>query len=128
MKRQNQIVLAIGSNDGDRLKNIQHAIENIHNEVGTVIKISKLYETPAWGFDSEPFYNCALVMNSLQSAQDILEKVLQIETKLGRIRSDGNHYQSRVIDIDVIAFNEDIIITENSIYIVSSDIPSRKIS
>ncbi len=115
MKRQNQIVLAIGSNDGDRLKNIQHAIENIHNEVGTVVKISKLYETPAWGFDSEPFYNCALVMNSLQSAQDILEKVLQIETKLGRIRSDSNHYQSRVIDIDVIAFNEDIIITENLI-------------
>ena len=115
MKRQNQIVLAIGSNDGDRLKNIQHAIENIHNEVGTVVKISKLYETPAWGFDSEPFYNCALVMNSLQSAQDILEKVLQIETKLGRIRSDSNHYQSRVIDIDVIAFNEDIISTENLI-------------
>ena len=115
MKRQNQIVLAIGSNDGNRLKNIQLAIENIHNEVGTIVKVSKLYETPAWGFESEPFYNCALVMNSLQSAQDILEKVLQIETKLGRIRSDSNHYQSRVIDIDVIAFNEDIISTENLI-------------
>ena len=113
MESQNQIVLAIGSNDGNRLKNIQLAIENIHNEVGTIVKVSKLYETPAWGFESEPFYNCALVMNSVLSAQVILEKVLHLETKLGRIRSDSNHYESRVIDIDVIAFNEDIISTEN---------------
>lgn len=113
METQNQIVLAIGSNEGNRLDNIKNALEQLHNQVGTVVKVSKLYETPAWGFDSEPFYNCALVMNSALDAQVILEKVLRLETELGRVRTDSKNYQSRVIDIDVIAFNEDIIKTEN---------------
>lgn len=113
METQNQIVLAIGSNEGNRLDNIKNALEQLHNQVGTVVKVSKLYETPAWGFDSEPFYNCALVMNSALDAQVILEKVLRLETELGRVRTDNKNYQSRVIDIDVIAFNEDIIKTEN---------------
>ena len=113
MDSQNQVVLAIGSNQGNRLDVIQSAIECIHNEVGTIVKVSRLYETPAWGFESEPFYNCALVMHSPLSADVILDKVLSLEKKLGRVRSENEGYQSRIIDIDVIAFNEDIIATEN---------------
>ena len=113
MDSQNQVVLAIGSNQGDRLEVIQSAIECIHNEVGTIVKVSRLYETPAWGFESEPFYNCALVIHSPLSADVILGKVLSLEKKLGRVRSEKEGYQSRIIDIDVIAFNEDIIATEN---------------
>jgi len=113
MDSQNQVVLAIGSNQGNRLDVIQSAIECIHNEVGTIVKVSRLYETPAWGFESEPFYNCALVMHSPLSADVILDKVLSLEKKLGRVRSEKEGYQSRIIDIDVIAFNEDIIATEN---------------
>jgi len=113
MDSQNQVVLAIGSNQGNRLEVIQSAIECIHNEVGTIVKVSRLYETPAWGFESEPFYNCALVMHSPLSADVILDKVLSLEKKLGRVRSENEGYQSRIIDIDVIAFNEDIIATEN---------------
>ncbi|MBK9223507.1 MAG: 2-amino-4-hydroxy-6-hydroxymethyldihydropteridine diphosphokinase [Flavobacterium sp.] len=113
MDIQNQVVLAIGSNQGNRLEVIQSAIECIHNEVGTIVKVSRLYETPAWGFESEPFYNCALVMHSPLSADVILDKVLSLEKKLGRVRSESEGYQSRIIDIDVIAFNEDIIATEN---------------
>ena len=75
--------------------------------------MSRLYETPAWGFESELFYNCALVMHSPLSADVILDKVLSLEKKLGRVRSESEGYQSRIIDIDVIAFNEDIIATEN---------------
>jgi 2-amino-4-hydroxy-6-hydroxymethyldihydropteridine diphosphokinase len=112
MDNQNQVVLALGSNQGNRLKNIQLAVECIHKEVGTVVKISKLYEFPAWGFDSEPFYNCALLLHTTLSGQEILEKVLKLETKLGRIRSKEEGYQPRIIDIDVITFNEDVITTE----------------
>ena len=112
MDNQNQVVLALGSNQGNRLGNIQLAVECIHNEVGTVVKISKLYEFPAWGFDSAPFYNCALLLHTTLSGQEILEKVLKLETKLGRIRSKEEGYQPRIIDIDVITFNEDVITTE----------------
>lgn len=112
MDNQNLVVLALGSNQGNRLETIESAIESIHNEVGTVIKVSKLYETPSWGFDSAPFYNCALVLHSPLSAEVILAKVLALEIKLGRIRGLDEGYQARVIDVDVIAFNEDIITSE----------------
>ena len=112
MDNQNLVVLALGSNQGNRLETIESAIESIHNEVGTVIKVSKLYETPSWGFDSAPFYNCALVLHSPLSAEVILAKVLALEIKLGRIRGLDEGYQARVIDVDVIAYNEDIITSE----------------
>lgn len=109
MNTQHQVILSLGSNQGNRLSNIQSAIDLIHREAGTVVKVSKLYETPAWGFESEAFYNCALVLHTQRSAQTILEKVLGIEKKLGRVRSESEGYQSRPIDIDLIAFNEEII-------------------
>ena len=113
MKSQNQVVLSLGTNQGNRLRNIENGIELIHQEVGTVIKISKLYETPSWGFDGDAFYNCALVLHSFSSAHKILDQILKIEQQLGRVRDATIKYQSRIIDIDLIAFNEEIIDTEN---------------
>lgn len=55
MKLQHQVVLSIGSNQGNKLENIQKCIDLIHQKVGSVVKVSKLYETPAWGFESDAF-------------------------------------------------------------------------
>lgn len=112
MKSQNQVVLSLGTNQGNRLRNIENCIQLIHQEVGTVIKISKLYETPSWGFDSDAFYNCTLVIHTFMSANTILTQILNIEKQLGRVRDMTLEYQSRIIDIDLIAFNEEIIDTE----------------
>lgn len=112
MRIQNLVVLSLGSNMGNRLENIERCIDAIHHKVGTVIKVSKLYETPAWGFDGDAFYNCTLVLHATHSAEEILGKILDIETGFGR-RRDGEGYQPRIIDIDLIAFNEDIIDAEH---------------
>lgn len=112
MKSQHQVVLAIGSNQGNRLANIESCIQLIHQEVGTVIKVSKLYETPAWGFESDAFYNCALIIHTNASAQKILSQVLKVEKQLGRIRLNQEGYQSRLIDVDVIAFDNESIKSE----------------
>ena len=112
MKSQHQVVLSIGSNQGNRLANIESCIALIHQEVGTVIEVSKLYETPAWGFESDAFYNCALLLHSNLSAQKILNQVLKVEKQLGRIRSNQEGYQSRIIDIDLIVFDNEIIESE----------------
>lgn len=111
MNTQNMLVLSLGTNQGDKKANLNKAIDFIHNEVGTVITISPIYEFPAWGFESEPFYNCALVIHSLLDAQQVLEKTLAIEKRLGRIRKQQAGYAARSIDIDLIAFNDDIIHT-----------------
>ena len=112
MKSQYQVVLSLGSNQGNRLENIENCINLIHQEIGTVVQVSKLYETPAWGFESEPFYNCAVVVHTHKSAHQVLDEVLLLEEALGRIRSDVEGYQARIIDIDVISFDEEIIASE----------------
>jgi 2-amino-4-hydroxy-6-hydroxymethyldihydropteridine diphosphokinase len=113
MSTQHQVILSLGSNQGNRLENLQNAIKCINDSVGTIVKVSNLYETPAWGFDSEPFYNCALLLHSQNDAETVLENVLRIEEKLGRTRVKSEGYQSRPIDIDVIAFDEEIIASNN---------------
>lgn len=112
MKSQYQVVLSLGSNQGNRLENIENCINLIHQEIGTVVQVSKLYETPAWGFESDAFYNCALVLHTNASAQKILNQVLKVEKQLGRIRSEQQGYQSRLIDIDLIIYEDEVIDTD----------------
>ncbi|HEY0091262.1 MAG TPA: 2-amino-4-hydroxy-6-hydroxymethyldihydropteridine diphosphokinase, partial [Flavobacterium sp.] len=113
MKIQNLAVLSLGSNIGQKLENITKAIELIHAKAGTVIKVSSLYESPAWGFEGESFYNCALLAHTCNSASEMLENLQTIEKQMGRERSEFQGYQSRIIDIDLISFNEEIINSEN---------------
>ncbi|NBW28070.1 MAG: 2-amino-4-hydroxy-6-hydroxymethyldihydropteridine diphosphokinase [Flavobacteriaceae bacterium] len=111
MKVQNQAILSIGSNQGNRLENIQKCIQLIQLELGTVFSVSKLYESPSWGFESDSFYNCAIAIHTHKSAQKLLSGLLKIEKKMGRIRNQQDGYQPRIIDIDVISFENDIIKT-----------------
>lgn len=113
MDSQHQVVLSLGSNQGNRLENIQTCIGLIHKNIGTVLRVSKLYETPSWGFESDAFYNCALLLHTAFPAEKILEKILDTEKQLGRIRNEQQGYQARVIDIDIIAFDEVVLETEN---------------
>ena len=110
---QHQVIVSLGSNQGNRFETIQACIDLIHSEVATIVKVSKIYETPAWGFESEPFYNAAILIHTTKSAQKILNQVLRVEKKLGRIRTKDSGYQARIIDVDIIAFDEEIISTEN---------------
>lgn len=112
MNKQHQVILSLGSNQGNRLENIERCIVLLHQEIGTVIKVSKLYETPSWGFESDSFYNCALILHTHKNAQQLLEEVLALEKKLGRVRQNTEGYQARLIDIDVITFDEEIISSE----------------
>ncbi len=112
MNKQHQVILSLGSNQGNRLEKIERCIALIHKKIGTVIRVSKLYETPSWGFDSEPFYNAAVVVHSCKDASIILNEILQLELDLGRVRSSSDGYQPRIIDIDLISFDEQIIATE----------------
>ncbi len=115
MKTQNEIILSLGTNMGNKLKNLQTCINALHEEVATIIKISKVYETPAWGFEGEAFYNCAVTIHTFKSAKKILKQILKLEKDLGRIRTQSNQYESRIIDIDIVSFNDEIIELENLI-------------
>lgn len=109
MNLQHQAIISIGSNQGDRLENLRKAIALIHQKTATVISVSKVYETPAWGFDGDAFYNCVLVVHTHLSAVPLLKSLLSIEAALGRKREKASGYQSRVIDLDIIAFDSDVV-------------------
>jgi deoxyguanosine kinase len=113
MKTQNQVVLSLGSNLENKQENISSAIDLIHNLIGTVINISKLYQSPSWGFESDNFYNCMVLIHTSKSAQKVLSKLLKVEKELGRKRQEASGYQARTIDIDIIYFNDEQINDEN---------------
>lgn len=107
MRIQNQAILSLGSNQGNRQENIQACINYIHNRIATVVRVSGLYETPSWGFESDDFYNCAIVVHTCKKPEQLLNEILIAEKESGRVRAEGQGYQARVIDIDIIAFNNE---------------------
>jgi deoxyguanosine kinase len=113
MKTQQKVILSLGSNQGNRLDNIEKCIQLIHKEIGVIILVSNLYESPSWGFESDAFYNCALLLHTHFSAKKIYKKIASIEKKLGRIKNHGSHYEARIIDIDIIAIEEQILTSDN---------------
>ncbi|MDE3181818.1 MAG: 2-amino-4-hydroxy-6-hydroxymethyldihydropteridine diphosphokinase [Bacteroidota bacterium] len=108
----NQLFLITGGNIGDRKKNLENAAALIYDRIGTVVKSSKIYETEAWGLTDQPaFYNQVHVVESNFSAKEVLSNILQIEEEMGRKRTIKN--AARIIDIDILFFNEEIVNEQN---------------
>lgn len=107
----NTIVILTGGNLGDRVHFLQQARKAIESTVGTIIKVSPIVESEAWGFESEnEFLNQVLVIETELAAIEILDTIQAIEINLGRIRKE-EQWVSRLIDIDILFFNKEIINT-----------------
>ncbi|HSN08069.1 MAG TPA: 2-amino-4-hydroxy-6-hydroxymethyldihydropteridine diphosphokinase [Hanamia sp.] len=108
----NTIILITGGNIGDRRKNLEIASALINQRVGGIIKSSKIYETDAWGITEQPaFYNQVHIVKSELPAHEVLDKILKIEEEMGRRRTIKN--AARIIDIDILFFNEEIVNEQN---------------
>lgn len=104
----NNVYLLIGGNVGDRLQNLQQAVIAINRTCGDVVRQSAIYETAAWGkTDQQPFLNQALLLETSFTAPQLLQHTLEAEALLGRVRQEK--YGPRIIDIDILFFNNDII-------------------
>ena len=104
----NEAYLLTGSNMGDRTANLTVANELISQRCGKVCKNSSIYETAAWGNRTQSsFLNQALYVNTPLNAFDLLSTLLSIEKELGRVRNE--RYGPRIIDIDIIFFNHEVI-------------------
>lgn len=100
--------LSLGTNLGDKRKNIAEAIKNIGELVGDVVRQSALYETEPWGFRSDNrFVNAAVCVDTQLSPRRLLEVTQRIERKMGRtLKSDGGEYHDRIIDIDILLYGD----------------------
>ncbi len=105
------IYLLLGSNLGNSRRLLNEAIDLIELTVGKVINSSAVYKTKAWGIEDQPdFLNQVVEVESDFEAAVILKIINEIEEKLGRVRYAKWH--SRIIDIDILYYANDIIDTE----------------
>jgi len=103
------IILSIGTNIGDRERNIENAVKAL-GKIGKVGAVSPIYTSEPWGFESENgFYNIALILESDLSPLDLLRETQRIEKELGRTAKTTTEYADRVIDIDIIDYDNQII-------------------
>ncbi len=109
--------LILGSNMGDRNKNMETALKLLQQDAGIITRQSSLYETEPWGFESNTsFLNQVIQMKTQLGPEMLIKKVLEIEKQTGRTRNAKNSYESREIDIDIL-FYENIIIQTDSLVI-----------
>lgn len=104
----NKAYLLTGGNLGNRLQNLQNAATLIEKNIGKIEQASSVYETAAWGFTEQPaFLNQVLYVSTLLSASELIKNLLRIESAMGRERNIK--MGPRIIDIDILFFNHDII-------------------
>jgi 2-amino-4-hydroxy-6-hydroxymethyldihydropteridine diphosphokinase len=97
--------IALGANLGDRLAALRAAIERI-KDLGTVIKISSIYETDPVGYLDQPtFYNAVLLLETDLSPETVMKELLGIEADLGRVRAFAN--APRAIDLDLLLYGDE---------------------
>ena len=106
------IILSIGTNIGDRERNIENAVKAL-DEIGKVTTISPIYSSEPWGFESKNgFYNIALILETSLSPLELLKETQRIEKELGRTAKTTTTYTDRIIDIDLIDYDNQIIDTD----------------
>ncbi|MFB9056191.1 2-amino-4-hydroxy-6-hydroxymethyldihydropteridine diphosphokinase [Mariniflexile ostreae] len=125
MMQPTTFYIALGSNKGDKFKNLQDAIDAIYVRIGTVKLISKVYKSPALGFDGDDFFNCCLILESDLQPQNVLEQLLDIEIVLGRTRTKKEGYEARIIDLDII-FVENQCIDSQTLQVPHPEMHKRK--
>lgn len=121
----NNAYLLIGGNVGDRQENLRQAVNAIDTSCGgQVVQQSAIYETAAWGkTDQQAFLNQALLLSTAFTPLHLLQQILQTEVLLGRVRQE--RYGPRIIDIDILFFN-DAIINEPALTIPHPEVQNRR--
>lgn len=108
-----QLILSIGTNLGNKRQNLLDAIQLIESEVGSCISISPFYKSEPWGFDSEnSFLNGVVVVMTNLKAMEVLDITQEIERQLGRKAKSINGYADRLIDIDIVDYDGQIVESE----------------
>jgi len=109
------IYILLGSNKGNRSEQINIALAEITALLGPSVAVSSLYETQPWGFNHEQtFFNQAAAFITSMNPFDLMDKFLEIEKKMGRIRTAEKNAE-RIIDIDILLYGKDIIHQNNLI-------------
>ncbi len=106
-------LLLLGGNLGELRANFDLATQSLL-EHSKLQARSGIYRSEAWGMENAPdFLNQAVIIQTELEAIQLLNLILKIEDEIGRVRNNVSGYQSRILDIDILLFNQDFIETEH---------------
>jgi 2-amino-4-hydroxy-6-hydroxymethyldihydropteridine diphosphokinase len=108
------VFLSIGSNTGDRVYYITESLKAIETEIGTIVRMSDIYETQAWGYSGLDFLNMVVLVETSLIPEQVLGIIKRIEAELGRVKK-SDEYADRTIDLDILFFESQIFIGEKLI-------------
>lgn len=101
-----KVFISIGSNLGDRLRNIKSAIKEL-NKGFDKVKVSKIYETSPLINKNQPYFlNCVASIETFLSPHQLLRKLKSIEEEIGRKKS--KKYAPRIIDLDILFYGKEV--------------------
>ena len=104
--------LALGTNIGNKRRNMIPAAALLAERVGDVLALSGFYETEPWGFQSEnTFLNAALQLETSLSPLELLKTTQEIEIEMGRTQKSNGAYHDRIIDIDILLYDNLVLQT-----------------
>jgi 2-amino-4-hydroxy-6-hydroxymethyldihydropteridine diphosphokinase len=103
--------VGLGSNLGDPRGQIERALVLLGAQDGVeIVAVSSLRETDPVGFDDQPqFLNGAAELRTSLPARDLLERLLAIERRLGRVRGEGPRFGPRTIDLDLLLYGDEVL-------------------
>lgn len=116
--------ISIGSNLGNRLLYLQQGIHAC-SRIGRVHSISTVVETPAMGFDGNPFLNACFSIATALSAPELMQQLLAVERQHGRTRSATVGYQNRTLDLDLL-FYDDLVLNEATLTLPHPSMEKRR--
>ncbi len=120
----NKVYLLIGSNLGDKWMQLEKARTLLNEHCGTITARSSIYETAAWGnTNQDSFLNQALLLETSYNAKQLIRRILRTEKNMGRVRNEK--YGPRIIDIDILMFNEEQI-NYSFLTIPHPELPNRR--
>jgi 2-amino-4-hydroxy-6-hydroxymethyldihydropteridine diphosphokinase len=106
------VYILSGSNINQPKLQLQIALEEIDNAIAAVEVVSSVFKTQAWGNTHQPpFYNQVLKIRTQKNAEDLLQELLSLENKMGRVRK--NKWEPRIIDLDILYFNTNVLNLKN---------------
>lgn len=109
---KHQLYLGLGSNLGDRERNLREAIRLLGERVGEVTRQSSFIETEPWGFQSDNrFLNAVVLCLTDKTPREVLQLTQQIERDMGRrkvmdVKSPSRQYADRTVDIDILLYDD----------------------
>ncbi len=110
LQARSRVIIGLGSNLSDRFAALSRALTLLKEEAGDIVAASSVWESEPWGFEADDqFLNMVVVLETGKQPRQLMQLFRSLEGRMGRKRSGGGRYESRIIDIDILLWHDRVI-------------------